>query len=280
MSDDTTKPIEQVKIGDTVLSKNEQTGAVAAKRVTNVSVRADIWTRKLSFDNGAVLETTDEHPLYADGRGFVKAKEVGIGNSIVTRAGPSAKVVVVEADVKQATVYNFTVDDFHTYFVGDSALWVHNVDCKTYPESGVTRYDETLQASGTPQKQIFEAGDNTQPITDIDKVIEGADGNIWIVERKGTVNMYNPRNTKSTEQQIADYLDKQVTAKLDKLKRAILEGDSGNLASIGITDRTKVQIAYEFHGTPRPDGTIAPIDPKDLLLSGFNAPPLAARKAP
>jgi len=77
------------------------------------------------------LETTDEHPLYVEGRGFVKAKEVGIGSSIVTRAGPSAKVVAVQGDVRQTTVYNFTVAEFHTYFVGQNALWVHNVDCET-----------------------------------------------------------------------------------------------------------------------------------------------------
>ena len=133
MGDGTTKPIEQVRVGDTVLSKNEQTGEVAAKKVLHTSVRQNIWTRKLSFDNGAILETTDEHPLYVEGRGFVKAKEVGIGSSIVTRAGPSAKVVGVEADVRRATVYNFTVDEFHNYFVGSQALWVHNTspeDCR------------------------------------------------------------------------------------------------------------------------------------------------------
>ena len=74
------------------------------------------------------LETTDEHPLYVEGSGFAKAKEVGIGSSIVKRAGPGAKVVGVQADVRQATVYNFTVDEFHTYFVGEAALWVHNAD--------------------------------------------------------------------------------------------------------------------------------------------------------
>ena len=133
MADGTTKPIEQVKLGESVLSKNEKTGEVAAKKVTNTSVRQNIWTRKLSFEGGAVLETTDEHPLYVEGSGFVKAKEVGIGSSIVTRAGPSAKVVAVEADVRQAKVYNFTVDAFHTYFVGQDALWVHNADaCESF----------------------------------------------------------------------------------------------------------------------------------------------------
>ena len=146
MGNGTTKPIEQVKTGDSVLSKNEKTGEIAPKKVSHVSVRADIWTRKLTFDNGAVLETTDEHPLYVGGRGFVKAKEVGIGNSIVTRAGPSAKVVAVQADVRQATVYNFTVDEFHTYFVGDSALWVHNQTCPITPAPDI--WDHVRRGNG------------------------------------------------------------------------------------------------------------------------------------
>ena len=139
MADGATKPIEQVKVGESVLSKNEKTGEVAAKKVINTSVRPDIWTRKLTFEGGAVLETTDEHPLYVEGSGFAKAKEVGIGSSIVTRAGPGAKVVGVQADVRQTTVYNFTVDEFHSYFVGDAALWVHNVDCNVWDNINPTQ---------------------------------------------------------------------------------------------------------------------------------------------
>ena len=58
MGDGTTQPIEQVKVGDTVLSKNEKTGEVAAKKVLHTNVRHDIWTRKLTFEGGNVLETT------------------------------------------------------------------------------------------------------------------------------------------------------------------------------------------------------------------------------
>ena len=133
------------------LSKNEKTGEVAAKKVLHTSVRANIWTRKLTFENGAVLETTDEHPLYVEGSGFAKAKEVGIGSSIVTRAGPSAKVVAVQADVRQATVYNFTVDDFHTYFVGDGGWWAHNQNCPITPAPDI--WDHVQDGNGlvTPQ---------------------------------------------------------------------------------------------------------------------------------
>ena len=172
MGDGTTKPIEQVKVGDTVLSKNEKTGEIAAKKVTNVSVRADIWTRKLRFGNGAVLETTDEHPLYVEGSGFVKAKEVGIGSSIVTRAGPGAKVVGVQADVRRATVYNFTVDEFHTYFVGELALWVHNADCSEFVRNLDVRQPASGANPAARQYQIDKVGD-------IEYHIGGAGDEIW-----------------------------------------------------------------------------------------------------
>lgn len=56
---------------------------------------------------------------------------MGIGTSIVTRAGPSVKLERVEAQTAQTTVYNFEVEDFHTYFVGQNGLWVHN-ECGSY----------------------------------------------------------------------------------------------------------------------------------------------------
>ncbi len=48
-----------------------------------------------------------------------------------SRAGLAAKLVKVERKHKTVTVYNFEVEDFHTYFVGQKSggLWVHNA-CK------------------------------------------------------------------------------------------------------------------------------------------------------
>src|SRR5687767_14249939 len=80
------------------------------------------------FEGGERIETTHEHPFYVEGKGFVPVGELGIGTSIVTRAGPAIELVKVERKDAPATVYNFEVEEFHTYFVGDLALWVHN-DC-------------------------------------------------------------------------------------------------------------------------------------------------------
>lgn len=57
-------------------------------------------------------------------------KNLGIGTSIVTRAGPALVVKsLISRTIKGGVnVYNFTVDGDHTYFVGiaNGGAWVHN----------------------------------------------------------------------------------------------------------------------------------------------------------
>ena len=119
-------------MGDRVLSRDaERSGPTVteAKQVTQTSVRNNIPTLSLTFSSGETIETTSEHPFYLEGQGFVPAGRLSIGNAIVTRAGPAVKVVKVERHESGSTVYNFTVADDHTYFVGKQSggLWVHNV---------------------------------------------------------------------------------------------------------------------------------------------------------
>ena len=89
------KPIEMVKKGEYVSTRNEQTGKTEIKPVTWTRVRIADAVLELSLadaKSGKVVETittTREHPFYVDGKGFVPAGGLAIGNSIVTRAGPS-----------------------------------------------------------------------------------------------------------------------------------------------------------------------------------------------
>lgn len=126
LADGSVKPIEQIRSGDLVLSRDENTGETASKRVVQTFERQADATLVLTFSNGERIETTEEHPFYVEGRGFVNAGELGIGTSIVTRAGPNLKVAKAEKKAQTAKVYNFEVADFHTYFVGSSGVWVHN----------------------------------------------------------------------------------------------------------------------------------------------------------
>ena len=126
MADGSHVAIEQIKIGDLVMSRDEATGQVSAQKVVQTFERQANATLVLRLKNGETIETTKEHPFYVESQGFTPAGEMGIGTSIVTRAGPSATLASSKVRNRTATVYNFEVENTHTYFVGQSDLWVHN----------------------------------------------------------------------------------------------------------------------------------------------------------
>jgi len=156
MADGSLKPIEQVKVGDLVLSKSESNGEVAAKRVSQTFERVAPSTLAITFNNGEIIETTAEHPLYREGDGFTPAGLLAIGNSIVTRAGPSLEITGIEKKSTPATVYNFSVEDFHTYFVGNTGLWVHNAEYDDLNE--LLNAAAAMPGNATDKKRLIDEG--------------------------------------------------------------------------------------------------------------------------
>lgn len=130
-------PIEEVEVGDLVLSRDPETGAQGYKPVLNTFVThpSEVIDMSVSGEFGSeVITTTGEHPFYLPGvEDFVPAKEIVQGDELF-----SAKTVngVYVSDLHRRrgppssrglfTTYNFEVADWHTYFVGHNAIWVHN----------------------------------------------------------------------------------------------------------------------------------------------------------
>ncbi|OPX42854.1 hypothetical protein CLHUN_31780 [Ruminiclostridium hungatei] len=80
--------------------------------------------------NGGLIKTTFEHPFYVKDAGFVNAGELEAGNEVLDSSGnvllvENRKVEITDEPTK---VYNFQVDDFHTYHVGDNGVLVHNAN--------------------------------------------------------------------------------------------------------------------------------------------------------
>ena len=78
--------------------------------------------------NGEEIVTTVDHPFYVNSRGFVKAGELAIGDELLD---PNKNILLVENFDVELTeepvkVYNFEVEDFHTYHVGRLGVLVHN----------------------------------------------------------------------------------------------------------------------------------------------------------
>ena len=89
--------------------------------------------------NGEEIITTDNYSFYVQGRGFIEAGNLLVGDKLISVNGEDLTIedYYIKLTEEPISVYNFQVEDFHTYFVGDCAVWVHNAECtpKEYIDS-------------------------------------------------------------------------------------------------------------------------------------------------
>ena len=67
--------------------------------------------------------------------GWVAARELKPGDQVRLADGSKAFVTAVRKTERVEPVYNFTVDGFHTYHVGELGVWVHNTNCGEFFEN-------------------------------------------------------------------------------------------------------------------------------------------------
>lgn len=124
-------PIEDVKQGDMVKSFNPGTLEVSAKEVEATFIKETSKLTHVSVGNEEIT-TTPNHPFYVIDRGFVEAGKLRAGDILCTVNGKKVIVEWVQHEYLESpvNVYNFSVADNHTYFVGENSVGVHNV-CTT-----------------------------------------------------------------------------------------------------------------------------------------------------
>ena len=129
------RPIQDITLGDLVLSQNEETGALSFQPVLRVYHNPPNQTLRVELENDAIV-CTGIHRLWVAGRGWVMARELKPNDQLRTNAGV-AKVVAVRADAEQP-VFNLRVAESHSFFVGRAAVLAHdNSDYK----SALTPFD-------------------------------------------------------------------------------------------------------------------------------------------
>jgi hypothetical protein len=115
--------IEKLAPGDRVLAADPQTGELGYKLVLARTIRPPSPLRKLTIGDEEIL-TTRGHRFWQLGRGWQMSKELASGALLYTGAAPVSIDAAEDAADDQA--YNLTVEDFHTYFVGEHRLLVHD----------------------------------------------------------------------------------------------------------------------------------------------------------
>ncbi|WP_260405507.1 HINT domain-containing protein [Paenibacillus sp. 598K] len=125
LTDEGEKPIEEIEIGDKVLAKSDETGEVAYREVVGLFQKQDDEIYKVYIGN-EVIEATAEHPFWLDGKGWTFVKDLKVVDLLVSSDGTKLAIDKIEKEPREATVYNFEVADFHSYFVSNLGIWVHN----------------------------------------------------------------------------------------------------------------------------------------------------------
>jgi hypothetical protein len=110
---------------DYVLAYNEATDEIDYYPVTEIWARQHQVVVYLTID-GELIETTLEHPFYTIEGEWVTAGALHVGDHIRGADGSDGVVERVELGVAPQVMYNLTVAEAHTYFVGVGQWLVHN----------------------------------------------------------------------------------------------------------------------------------------------------------
>ena len=75
------------------------------------------------------IVATSLQPFYVSEKGWIGAVDLRAGDILVLQNGEYVIVELVQHEILEApiAVYNFEVEDFHTYYVGESSVLVHNM---------------------------------------------------------------------------------------------------------------------------------------------------------
>lgn len=120
--------IEQIRVGDLVLSQHAETGELAYKPVLRTTVRPSGKLIRIQAA-GEELQTSGGHLFWVAGQGWTKSRNIQSGQILHTVSGP-AYVSFVESG-SEAETYNLVVADFNTYFVGDAKMLSHDNTVRT-----------------------------------------------------------------------------------------------------------------------------------------------------
>ncbi|MFD9535101.1 polymorphic toxin-type HINT domain-containing protein [Streptomyces sp. NPDC060010] len=133
MADESTKNIEDIKVGDTVLATDPATGETSPQKVTRlIETEDDKHFNELSIATPSGIEkltATHEHPFWSPSKNdWVNASQLTPGTTLRTDTGETVVVTTNRAYTQHAKTYNLTVDALHTYYVlaGSTPVLVHN----------------------------------------------------------------------------------------------------------------------------------------------------------
>ena len=200
--------IEMIKAGDMVYAADAETLEVSLKPVLETYIRETSHLVHLTI-NGENIISTYDHPYYVKDKGFVSAEALWIGAELIDKNG---NVVLVEQLYREnlgdesVKVYNFQVEDYHTYFVGLNTILVHNSNCRLIQNSDGSYDAELSYKEGWTPEQRAQADAKCKALSDAYTVKTNVAG-----KRNGTkTSRYRKDNAIPSNQDVDHTIDLQL----------------------------------------------------------------------
>ena len=111
------------------------------------------------------ISTTPTHPFWVNGQEWKKSSELTTEDVLLSKTGEKIKIDSIEYESLEQPikVYNFEVADYHTYFVDDTEILVHN-RCLTNKEAAQAAaalgYTELAGKTGKFNTPVYTNGKN------------------------------------------------------------------------------------------------------------------------
>lgn len=146
------KLIEDIQVGDMVLAKNVDTNIQAYKPVEQLyEFDAEVvYTVDVA---GTKIRTTSNHPFWVKGKGWTAADELLVGDMLETEDLAFNAIENISFEFEPTKVYNFTVEDYHTYYISELGFLTHNLleACRLDKYADVTI---TVTSKGTNNQKL------------------------------------------------------------------------------------------------------------------------------
>ena len=137
LADGTSKPIERVRLGDTVLATDPESGRTVARKVVTTWVHDDEPERTevtLDTDGGAGTDTatltgTDWHPVWEPKlERWVPLANLRVGSWLQTSSGTWVQATAVRKYHGTGKVHDLTIEGVHRYHVlaGNTPILAYN----------------------------------------------------------------------------------------------------------------------------------------------------------
>ena len=194
--------IEDVKVGDKVISYNHDNDTVEYKEVKKVRIKTDEFVVTYVFENGTKLTGTPDHPLFVIGKGYssynpqqtkddcgMEVQQILLGDEVLHMDGYGVTISDIIEEDKKEVVYNLDeVEGNNNFFVED--LLAHNRAGYPYVYYDITCFSEnvvvTLPDGKLKKINEIEVGD----------VVQGWDGeqistgSVTAIDHRHTVNSH------------------------------------------------------------------------------------------